>query len=164
MIRIQLDDATRTELQALRRTTLPPVARDRLEMVLLSAAGWSPPRIAAHLGCYPQTVRKLLHDFTRRGQPALYPGKTGPAPDTDRRDRITGLLRDLLGQDRTWTSAQLAEALAPLEAELAELGQAVEDREQQLTAEAGRLGQWADAAAPMVDALRTGLEAAAQVE
>ena len=113
MIRIQLDDATRSELQSLRRTALPPVARDRLEMVLLSAAGWSPPRIATHLGRYPQTVRKLLHDFTRRGLPALYPSTTGPAPDAARRDRVTGLLRDLLGQDRTWTSAQLAEALVP---------------------------------------------------
>ena len=41
MIRIQLDDATRSELQALRRTALAPAARDRLEMVLLSEAGWS---------------------------------------------------------------------------------------------------------------------------
>jgi chromosome segregation ATPase len=58
----------------------------------------------------------------------------------------------------------LAEALAPLEAEIAELARAAEDREGQLTAEAGRLGQWADAAVPMVDALRAGLEAAAQME
>jgi putative transposase len=108
MIRIQLDDAARSELQALRRT-----ARDRLEMVLLSAAGWSPPRIAAHLGRYPQTVRKALHDFRRRGTPALYPDRPGPAPDHARRDRVVGLLRELLGQDRTWTSAQLAEALQP---------------------------------------------------
>jgi transposase len=113
MIRIQLNDATRGELQALRRTALPAVARDRLEMVLLSAAGWSPPRIAAHLGRYPQTVRKALHDFHRRGPLAFYPDRPGPAPDTARRDRILSLLRDLLGQDRTWTSAQLAEALRP---------------------------------------------------
>jgi putative transposase len=113
MIRIQLDDATRTELQSLRRTALPAAARDRLEMVRLSAAGWSPPRIATHLGRYPQTVRNLLHDFRRRGLPALDPGKTGPAPDAARRARVAGLLRELLGQDRTWTSAQLAEALTP---------------------------------------------------
>jgi len=49
MIRIPLDDQTRSELSSLRRTALPPVVRDRLEMVLLSAAGWSAPRIAAHL-------------------------------------------------------------------------------------------------------------------
>ena len=113
MIRIQLDDATRSELHALRRTDLPPAARDRLEMVLLSAAGWSPPRIAAHLGYYPQTVRTALHDFRGRGPAALYPAKPGPAPDAARRDRVTALLTELVGQDRTWTSAQLAEALRP---------------------------------------------------
>jgi putative transposase len=80
---------------------------------LLSEAGWSPPRIARHLGCYPQTVRNLLHAFRRRGPAALWPRRPGPAPATDRADRILGLLRDLLGQDRTWTSAQLAEALRP---------------------------------------------------
>jgi len=112
MIRIQLTDATRMELQSLRRQALPPAVRDRLEMVLLSAAGWSPPRIAGHLGYYPQTVRTALHGFRQRGPAALYPGKPGPAPDAAWRDRITGLLHDLLGQDRTWTSAQLAEALA----------------------------------------------------
>jgi len=113
MIRIQLDDATRSELHALRRGALPPAVRDRLEMVLLSAAGWSPPRIAAHLGRYPQTVRNLLHDFRGRGTAALYPARPGPAPDSARRDRITALLAEQLGQDRTWTSAQLAEALRP---------------------------------------------------
>jgi len=113
MIRIRLDDATRNELQALRRTDLPPAARDRLEMLLLSEAGWSPPRIAAHLGRYPQTVRNFFHDFQARGIPALYPDKPGPEPDRARRDRVTSLLKELLGQDRTWTSQQLAEALAP---------------------------------------------------
>jgi hypothetical protein len=39
MIRIQLDETTRAELQALRRAALPAQVRDRLEMVLLSAAG-----------------------------------------------------------------------------------------------------------------------------
>jgi transposase len=113
MIRIRLDDMTRSELQTLRRTALPAVARDRLEMVFLSQAGWSPPRIAAHLNRYPQTVRNFLHDFQRRGIPALYPDKPGPEPDAARRGRVTSLLRELLGQDRTWTSAQLAEALSP---------------------------------------------------
>jgi putative transposase len=113
MIRIQLNDATRFELHALRQTDLSSTVRDRLEMVLLSAAGWSPPRIADHLTCDPQTVRKVLHDFTRRGLLALYRAKPGPAPDADRQRSITALLSELLGQDRTWTSVQLAEALRP---------------------------------------------------
>ena len=39
MVRVQLDDATRTELHSLRRTALPPAVRDRLETVLFSAPG-----------------------------------------------------------------------------------------------------------------------------
>jgi transposase len=113
MIQIQLDDATRAELQALRRTALASTARDRLEMLFLSDAGWSPPRIAAHLGCDPQTVRKVLHGWRQRGRAILFRAKPGPEPDTARREAILGHLTDLLGQDRTWTSAQLAEALRP---------------------------------------------------
>ena len=51
-------------------------------------------------------------DRFRRCWLASVPGRPGPAPDAARRDRVLGLLRELLGQDRTWTSAQLAEALA----------------------------------------------------
>jgi putative transposase len=82
-------------------------------MVLLSDAGWSPPKIAAHLGCYPQTVRNTLHAYRDRQAAALFPRKTGPAPDADRRGRVQTALRYLLAQSRTWSSAQLAEALRP---------------------------------------------------
>jgi transposase len=118
MIRVQLTGSTRSDLQALRRTSLPPRVRDRLEMVLLSDAGWSPPRIATHLGCYHQTVRTLIHAFNDRGIPALYPGRPGPAPDHARRDRVSGHLRDLLDQPRTWTANQLADALRPVGVDL----------------------------------------------
>jgi putative transposase len=111
MIRIQLDDVTRAELQSLRRTELAPVARDRLEMLCLSDVGWSPPRIAVHLGYDPQTVRKVLRGWRLHGQAVLHPAKPGPPPDTGRCATILGHLTDLLGQDRTWTSAQLAEAV-----------------------------------------------------
>ena len=112
MIRIQLDDATRSELQALRRTALPPAARDRLEMVLLADAGWSAPRIAAHLGCHPPTARKALRLFRQQGTAGLA-RRPGPPPHPARRERVTGLLAELLGQERTGTTAQLAQALAP---------------------------------------------------
>jgi transposase len=113
MIRIQLTDTQRHELQTLRHTDLPAVARDRLEMVLLAAAGWSAPRIARHLGCHPHTARAALKGFRDRGPAAFHPDKPGPAPDQPRRERVTGLLRGLLGQERTWTARQLAEALRP---------------------------------------------------
>jgi putative transposase len=111
MIRTRLDDATRIELQGLRRTELAPKVRDRLEAVLLSDAGWSPPRIAAHLGWHPHTARALLKDFRTRGLEALRPGKPGPAPDRPRHDRVTAALEALLRQERTWSSRQLGEAL-----------------------------------------------------
>ena len=53
MLRIHLTDIQRSELQALRRTDLPAASRDRLEMVFLSDAGWSPPKIAEHLSRHP---------------------------------------------------------------------------------------------------------------
>lgn len=113
MIRIQLDEPTRNELQRLRRQDLPTKVRDRLEMVTLSGAGWKTARIAEHLGYCDRTVPNLLHDFGRRGPQALFPRRRGPAPDHARRERITELLRDLVGQERTWTASQLAEALQP---------------------------------------------------
>jgi putative transposase len=112
MIRIHLDDTTRAELRSLRRKALPPKVRDRIEMLTLADAGWSAPRIAAHLGHCGQTVRDLLKDFRERGIDALSPRRTGPAPDAGRRDRVAEELRRSLAEDRTWTSRQLAEALA----------------------------------------------------
>jgi putative transposase len=94
----------------LRRTDLPPKARDRPEAVLLSAAGWSPPRIAAHLGWHPPTAGALLKDFRRRGREALRPGQPGPAPDRRRHQRVTEASEHLLRQERTWDSGQLSEA------------------------------------------------------
>jgi transposase len=111
MLHTILPDAQRAELHTLRRTDLPAVTRDRLEMVLLSAAGWSPPRIGQHLGRHPHTVRAVLKGFAARGTPALYPDRPGPEPDHARRAAVTAELAELLHQDRTWTGRQLAEAL-----------------------------------------------------
>jgi len=113
MLRIALSDWQRAELQSLRRTDLPAVSRDRLEMVLMSAAGWSPPQIAGHLGRHPHTVRAAIKGFAARGTEAFYPDAPGPDPDHDRRATVTKKLSELLSQDRTWTARQLADALGP---------------------------------------------------
>jgi transposase len=113
MLRTLLSDSQRVELLALRRTDLPAVSRDRLEMVLMSADGWSPPKIAQHLGRHPHTVRAAINGFATRGPAAFYPDTPGPDPDHDRRAAVTGTLSELLGQDRTWTAHQLADALGP---------------------------------------------------
>ncbi|MEO2088912.1 MAG: helix-turn-helix domain-containing protein, partial [Gemmataceae bacterium] len=113
MLRIHLTDTQRSELQALRRSDLPATARDRLEMVFLSDAGWSPPKIAGHLGRHPHTARAALKGFGGRGTKSFYPDAPGPDPDHALRAKGTGQLATLLGQDRTWTARQLAEALGP---------------------------------------------------
>lgn len=77
----------------------------------MSAAGWSPPKIAEHLGRHPHTVRSALKGFRDRGTDAFHPGAPGPEPDHARRAAVTGKLSALLGQDRTWTARQLADAL-----------------------------------------------------
>jgi transposase len=112
MIRTPLDDTTRNELRALRRSDLPPKVRDRIEMVSLSDAGWSAPKIAAHLDYHPQTVRDLLRAFLARGVAALRPYRSGPARDAQRHDRVTAALSELLGQTQTGTSGQLTRALS----------------------------------------------------
>ena len=82
-----------------------------MAMVLMSADGWSPPRIGGHLGRHPHPVRAALKGFAARGTAALYPGTPGPDPDHARRTRVTGRLSELLAQDRTGTGRQFAETL-----------------------------------------------------
>jgi putative transposase len=113
MIRIHLTDDQRAALQILRQTDLPSAARTRLEMVFLSDAGWSAPKIAQHLGNHPHTVRSALKGFRERGTAAFHPDKPGPEPDRDRRAMVTAKLSELLGRERTWTGRQLADALGP---------------------------------------------------
>src|SRR5687767_750144 len=113
MLHIHLTTDRRAAVEGLRReATLSPAERDRVEMLLLAAAGWPVPRIAEHFGCCQATVRRLLHRFAAEGLPALRRHSPGPAPDAARRQRVTAALDVLLGQDRTWTAAQLADALA----------------------------------------------------
>jgi transposase len=100
-------------VQRLRRdATLTPPERDRVEMVLLSAGGWSPPRIAAHLDYHVATVRRVLLHFQDTGSPSLRRQRPGPLPDAARRAQVAAALDRLLDQDRTWTTVQLAAALA----------------------------------------------------
>ena len=60
------------ELRRLRREGQTTLAL-RAHLVLLSAAGWSVPAIAASLGCCRRTVRSWIHRFTRMGLAALVP-------------------------------------------------------------------------------------------
>jgi len=107
-----LSSDQRAALQAARHDpTLRPAERDRVEMLLLSADGWSPPRLARHFACHPQTVRRLLHRVGTDPTAVLRRQRPGPPPDLTRRTQVETALTDLLAQERTWTAAQLSEAL-----------------------------------------------------
>jgi len=113
MLHITLSGDDRAALHRLQRATnTRAVVRVRCQMLLLSAEGWSPPRIAAHLAYHPHTVRAVLRRFEADGVAGLTPTPPGPPPDTGRRKQVTAALGRLLEQDRTWTAAQLATALA----------------------------------------------------
>jgi transposase len=113
MLRVTLSPEQAEAVRALRRDgSLSPAERDRVEMVLLSAAGWSPPKIATHLGYCSATVRTVLANFPTTGVDGLRRKRPGPPKDLARREQVATAIDRLLGQDRTWTAAQLAEALA----------------------------------------------------
>jgi transposase len=113
MLRLSLTVDEHRAVRALRRDAgLRPAERDRVEAVLLSAEGWSPPRIARHLGRHAATVRQVLKRFRAAGPGGLRRARPGPPPDAARRSAVTAALAELLARDRTWTSAQLAAALA----------------------------------------------------
>lgn len=50
----------------------------RCQILLASARGQSPPRIAKSLGCGSQTVRNTIHAFDERGLDALVAGSSRP--------------------------------------------------------------------------------------
>jgi transposase len=109
MYRIHLTDAQRAELQQRTRDPqIKPRTRDRLEMIRLSAAGWSPPRIALHLGLHAQTVRQWLQAFQRGGFDAL-PDQPHPGQQSAVTPAMEAAIRTELRKDeQTWTAAQLA--------------------------------------------------------
>src|SRR5918997_7130860 len=102
MIRLTLTEVQRAALQAARRDpTFTPAERDRVEMVLLSATGWSPPAIAQHLGYCAATVRTVLKQFPTTGVAGLHRQRPGPAPNLARRTQITPTPAPPLGHQRT---------------------------------------------------------------
>src|SRR5436853_1077807 len=102
MLRITLPAEQREAIQTLRRTpSLQPAERDRLEMLLLSEAGWAAPRIATHLGYSTATVRRFFHAFQSRGLAAVRRQRPGPPPDATRRQHVQHALVGLLAPERT---------------------------------------------------------------
>lgn len=113
MYRVTLSPAEQQELRTRSHDrTIDPHTRDRLEMVRLSDAGWSIPRIARHLQCHQATVRRHIKAFLAHGFDIL-PDK----PRSGRPPRITeadlqAIDALLEAGDRTWTTRQLVAWLA----------------------------------------------------
>jgi transposase len=110
MYRVILTDQQRKELrERTRQAGLASSTRDRLEMVRLSDAGWSVPKIARHLGQHEQTVRAWIKAFLDAGFDAL-PNK----PRGGKQSALTSAMLETVRaqvakRERTWTAAQLAD-------------------------------------------------------
>ena len=113
MYRVHLTEAQREELaQSTRDPQLMPRTRDRLEMVRLSDAGWSIPRIALPLRISEKRVRFWIKQFLAGGFDAL-----PDQPHVGQTSRLTPALVAALQHAvetsrRSWTAAQMAEWLA----------------------------------------------------
>ncbi len=110
MYHVQLDEAARQELkQRAHQANIAPSTRDRLEMLRLSDAGWSIPKIAVHMQYHEQTVRRWIKTFLLDGFDALV--------DPPRPGKPSAITEDILAQvriwieagDRTWNTGQIAE-------------------------------------------------------
>ena len=112
MIGVELTDEQRDELRArTREPGIAPRTRDRLEMVRLSDAGWTIPRIARHLGSHEQTVRKYVKAFLAEGFAAL-PDRPRPGrPPRVTEAHLLALEALIDAGGRTWTTRQLADWL-----------------------------------------------------
>jgi transposase len=113
MYRVTLTPAQRVELQQrTRQRALAPSTRDRLEMVRLSDAGWSIPRIAGHLGLHEHTVRTWIKAFLAGGFDALPNQPRGGGTSALTPAILDAVRADIERGDRTWTARHLADHIA----------------------------------------------------
>ena len=114
----ELSENEREGLQAGVRSKDAFVMR-RCQILLASARGESPPKIALSLGCASQTARNAIRAFNQRGMEALIPGSSTPkrvysAFDAESAERLRGMLhrspREFGYESSLWTLAMAAEA------------------------------------------------------
>ena len=86
--------------------------RDRLEMIRLSDAGWSIPKIARHLRQHEQTVRYWIKAYLDGGFDALSNKPRGGKTSVLTPDLRDALVAEVGKGERTWTAGQLADWLA----------------------------------------------------
>jgi len=112
-----LTDNERATLRAARRSPRAFTLR-RSQILLLSAEGKSPRRIARQLGCTDQTVRNVIRAFEAEGaaclnQKSSRPKTVKPELDNDKCEKLRALLHQsprAFGKTRsTWTLNLVAE-------------------------------------------------------
>ena len=113
MYRITLTDHQRQELrERTRQPGIAPSTRDRLEMVRLSDAGWSVPKIAQHLGQHEQTVRAWIKAFLHGGFDAL-PNKPRGGDTSDVTPSMLEAARaEIATGTRIWSASEVADWVA----------------------------------------------------
>jgi putative transposase len=113
MYRVQFDEDARQELiRRAHQQKIAPRTRDRLEMLRLSDAGWSIPKIALHLRIHEQTVRRWIKVFLLEGFDGLVdaprPGKSSAITE----EILAAVRQWILRGDRIWSAAQIAREVA----------------------------------------------------
>ena len=110
MYRITLTDQQRQDLrQRTRQAGIAPSTRDRLEMVRLSDAGWSIPRIAQHFGMSERCVRRWIKTFLSEGFDAL-PDQPHVGQKSALTAQILAAIRTEVSKgERTWSAPQIAD-------------------------------------------------------
>ncbi len=119
----ELSEEERESLEAGLRSRETFVMR-RCQILLASARGLSPPKIAESLGCGSQTARNAIHAFNERGLQALTPGSSRPkrvhaAFDGEGAEALRGMLhrspREFGYESSLWTLEMAAEAASSKE-------------------------------------------------
>jgi transposase len=114
----ELSENERERLEAGLRSKDSFVMR-RAQILLASARGDSPPKIALSLGCASQTARNAIRAFNQRGMEALTPGSSTPkrvhaAFHAESAERLRGMLhrcpREFGYESSLWTLEMAAEA------------------------------------------------------
>jgi transposase len=113
MYRVIFDEDARREL--IRRAHDPktaPRTRDRLEMLRLSDAGWSIPKIGRHLRQHEQTVRHWIKVFLLEGFDALVDPPRPGKPSAITSEILSQVRHWIQKGDRIWSAGQIAEEVA----------------------------------------------------
>src|ERR1051326_2435377 len=113
MYRVKLTDEQRQQLsQRSHQPGIAPSTRDRLEMLRLSDAGWSIPRIAAHLNQHHQSVRYWIKAFLDGNFDALQNKPRGGAISALTPEVLLAVQKEITTSGRTWSADQIADFIA----------------------------------------------------